>query len=555
MRPEGVTVAREMDQSPEQHLGCPACTDAPAPSDPTAVADRAPSASGWTRRSMLQLGMVTGVGAATMRMSPAFAAAVRATDTTSRSARAATVTPQPFAQQLSWPVPPIITRAQWGCNEALRKPGQSYDSVVEKIVVHHTVTPNDPSDPAAVVRSVYEYNVSGVYIDIAYHMLIDQHGQIYEGRWAQNYPPGAAHIGENSARQSVQGAATLGHNPRTFAVAMLGTFTDILPTPEAMSTLTTILTWKCARWGIDPLASTAYVNSEGGVEVFPDIIGHRSVVPTICPGDPIIGRLSSIRGAVSTRIRSGIFGYWVATSDGSAQTFGDVPDVGDTRRLGIPSVIQAIVAHPSGLGYWMLGTDGGIFTFGAARFFGSMGGRRLAAPVIGMTVTHTGNGYWLLAADGGIFSFGDARFFGSTGAMHLNQPVVAMAATPTGNGYWLLGRDGGIFCFGDASFYGSTGGIHLNQPVIAMCPTATGKGYWLLASDGGIFCFGDAGFFGSGPGRGLRSRAVAIATTTTGRGYAILAADGTVLAFGDAQSYGNASGNVVGFAARLRPKA
>lgn len=545
-----------MDQSDEQHAGCPACTDAAAPSGEVEVeVEGAPeSGSGWTRRSLLQLSMAAGVGAAGVRMSPAFAAAVGALDAPG-SVHAPAIAPGPSSQQLSWPVPSIVTRAQWGCNEALRKGGQSYDSVVEKIVVHHTVTPNNPSDPAAVVRSVYEYNVSGVYIDIAYHFLIDQFGRIYEGRWAQNYPAGAPHIGENSSRQNVQGAATLGHNPRTLAVAMLGTFTDILPTPEAMSALNTVLAWKCARWGIDPIASTAYLNSDGGIEVFPDIIGHRKVVPTICPGDPIIARLSSIRDQVSTRIRGGIFGYWVAGSDGSTQVFGDLPDVGDPRRLGIRSVIQAIVAHPSGLGYWALGTDGGVFTFGPARFFGSMGGTRLNQPVIGMAVTRTGNGYWLLARDGGIFSFGDARFFGSTGAIRLNQPVVAMAATPTGNGYWLLARDGGIFSFGDAKFFGSTGGIHLNQPVIAMAPTPTGRGYWLLARDGGIFCFGDATFFGSGPGRGLRSPAVAIASTTTGRGYAILAADGTVLPFGDAQSFGNASGNVVGFAARLVPRA
>jgi hypothetical protein len=507
----GVTVAKQMDQSDEQHAGCPACTGAAQPAGGVEVGGAAESGSGWTRRSLLQVSMAAGAGTAAVRMSPAFAAAVRALDAPG-SRKASAATPSPFAQQLSWPVPAIVTRAEWGCNEALRKGGQSYDNVVEKIIVHHTVTPNDPSDPAAVVRSVYEYNVSGVYIDIAYHFLIDAHGRIYEGRWAQNYPPGAPHIGENSARQNVQGAATLGHNPRTLAVAMLGTFTDILPTPEAMSALNIVLAWKCARWGIDPIASTAYRNSDGGIEVFPDIIGHRSVVPTICPGDPIIARLSSIRGQVSTRIRDGIFGYWVAGSDGSTQVFGDLPDVGDPRRLGIRSVIQAIVAHPSGLGYWALGTDGGVFTFGAARFFGSMGGTRLNQPVIGMAVTRTGNGYWLLARDGGIFSFGDAKFWGSTGAIHLNQPVIAMAPTPTGNGYWLLARDGGIFCFGDAKF------------------------------------------FGSGPGRGLRSPAVAIASTTSGLGYAILAADGAVLAFGDAQSYGNAVGSAVGFAGRLVPR-
>src|SRR6202035_4365473 len=44
-------------------------------------------------------------------------------------------------QDLSWPVPPIVTRAEWGADEHLRKAAPDYDSVVEKLIVHHTVTP------------------------------------------------------------------------------------------------------------------------------------------------------------------------------------------------------------------------------------------------------------------------------------------------------------------------------------------------------------------------------------------------------------------------------
>jgi hypothetical protein len=533
-----------MEQRDGLHHECPNC--APSRESPPA---------GWSRRSLLGLGLAAGVGAATARISPSFAGTVGPADREVDAPGAALVH-SALARQPNWPVPKIVTRAQWGCNEALRKPGHQYNSVVEKIVVHHTVTPNNPADPAAVVRSVYLYNVSGEYIDIAYHFLIDQYGRIYEGRWARDYPAGVPHTGENSLHANVQGAATLGHNPRTIAVAMLGTFTDILPTPAALSSLVTVLTWKCARWGIDPRGSTPYTNSDGGVEVFPNILGHRAVYATICPGDPITARLALIRDQVAARLRDGTFGYWIAAANGRTLAFGDVPDVLDPRRLGLSSVIRAIVAHPSRRGYWALGTDGGVFTFGTAPFFGSMGGRRLNQPVVGMASTRTGNGYWLVARDGGIFCFGDARFFGSTGAIRLNQPIVAMEPTPSGNGYWLVARDGGVFCFGDARFFGSTGAIRLNQPIVAMSVTPKGSGYWLVARDGGIFCFGDARFFGSGPGRGLRVPAVAVSATTSGLGYALLAADGTVLAFGDARSYGNATGvgPVVGFAGRLLPK-
>ena len=51
-----------------------------------------------------------------------------------------------FRRHLDWPAPRIVTRAQWGANEGLRKPGQIYDSSISKFVVHHTGTPNDITD-------------------------------------------------------------------------------------------------------------------------------------------------------------------------------------------------------------------------------------------------------------------------------------------------------------------------------------------------------------------------------------------------------------------------
>jgi hypothetical protein len=500
-------------------------------------------------------GAAAGAGAAALRMTPAFAESPSQIEHEVSPPDAAVARPA-LTPQPNYPVPPIVTRAQWGANEAVRKPGQSYNSIVEKLVVHHTVTPNNPSNPAAVVKSVYDFDIGGVYIDICYHFLIDAQGRIYEGRWARDYPAGTPHTGENGAHQSVQGAATLGHNPNTISVAMLGTFTDVLPTAAAMNSLVTVLAWKCARWGIDPFGSTPYTDADNVVQVFPNIIGHRAVVPTTCPGDPILSRLPSIRQQVAARMRNGTFGYWIAASTGRVGSYGDVPDLGDPQRLGIGDPIRGIAAHPSRMGYWAVGVDGGIFTFGNARFFGSMGGTRLNRPVIGMAPTPSGNGYWLLASDGGIFSFGDARFYGSTGAIHLNRPVIAMAPTPTGRGYWLLAGDGGIFSFGDARFYGSTGGIRLAQPIVAMAPTPSGRGYWLLARDGGVFSFGDARFAGSGPQRGLRVPAVTLLPTTSGHGYAIVAANGAVLSFGDAPNYGSATnlGPVVGATGRLLPR-
>jgi hypothetical protein len=45
----------------------------------------------------------------------------------------------------------MVTRAV-GANEALRGGAPRLRLVVEKLIVHHTATPSDPSDPAAVAR-------------------------------------------------------------------------------------------------------------------------------------------------------------------------------------------------------------------------------------------------------------------------------------------------------------------------------------------------------------------------------------------------------------------
>jgi hypothetical protein len=366
------------------------------------------------------------------------------------------ITPRP-----DWPIPGIITRAQWG-GPSRAGAGQSYDSPVTKLVVHHTVTPNNPPNPASDVLGIYRYHVSGSapdpYIDIAYNWLIDQYGNIYEGRWAADYPPGAAHTGENAQGQNVHGAHSGSANTDTIGVALLGTFNgSVAPTDAAIDGLVRLLSWKCARWGIDPLGADVYLPGQDG-RVFPNICGHRDVTATTCPGDQFFVMLNDVRDRVSLRLRTGTDGSWIVGRAGKVWPLGDMPDLGDPQRDHTRNPIVGLAAVPRSVGFWAVGSDGGIFSYGSARFFGSTGDLRLKAPVVGMAVTPSGNGYWLVASDGGIFTFGDAPFFGSTGALRLVAPVVTMNATATGRGYALLAADGGIFTYGDAPFQGSGSG-------------------------------------------------------------------------------------------------
>jgi len=491
-----------------------------------------------SRRTALQLGV--GAGATTIA-APYLGRLPRAVFGLGRGTAA--------VQNPNWPVPPIVTRAQWGANEALRKPGQLYNNPVTKLIVHHTASPNDITDYPALLRSVLAYETSQEYIDVAYNWLIDPSGNIYEGRWAQDYAPGAPHTGEKNGA-NVQGGHAIYHNVDSIGIALLGTYDNVSPSPAMTNALITLLTWKCARWGIDPNGASTYYAGNGAVENLANICGHRDTSSTDCPGQLVEPMLPSLRNQVAARLTGG--SYWIASGAGQVVAFGGAPQVG-----GFGGRMSGFAGQPSGQGCWLTAPDGAVFSFGTARYHGGLNTVGLAAPIIGMASTPSGNGYWLVGADGGIFRFGDAKFFGSTGGTRLNAPVLGMVATTTGNGYWLYARDGGVFTFGDAKFMGSTGGLRLNAPVVSMAVRPQGDGYWLLGADGGIFTFGKARFRGSGANTPTSARAVAMLPSTTGNGYVILRNDGSVEAFGDAPNMGGAngliSGGAIGIAGKLKP--
>lgn len=447
--------------------------------------------------------------------------------------------------------PRVVRRSDWGADEGLRRGPAQYDNRVSKLVVHHTATPNRPADPAEWLRRIYDFQVAGVYTDIAYHFLVDHRGRVYEGRYAREYARHEEPDGEDALGRSVRGAATGGFNVGTVAVALLGDFTTDDPTPAALDALVDVLAWKCTRWGIDPLGAEPYPSTTRGWVAVPNIAAHQDCKVTLCPGAGVAGRLVDVRNRVARRMRNrGAGGYWVITATGRTVAFGDVPSF---RGVALAAPIQAAAAHPAGNGYWLAGADGGVFAFGDAAFHGSLGGRRLNAPVTAMAATPTGDGYWLTSADGGVFAFGDAGFHGSVATQRLNSPVLAMSPTPSGRGYWLAGADGGVFAFGDAGFHGAVSHARLNAPVVAIAATPSGRGYWLAGADGGVFAFGDAGFHGSWARR-LRGTVVAMVASSSGRGYALLASDGRIAAFGDAPHHGHelALAQPVAIAGRLR---
>lgn len=193
--------------------------------------------------------------------------------------------------------PPVIPRSRWGADESMRRGSPSLARIT-RMVVHHTVTPNDDPDPASTVRAIHAYHVrANGWEDIGYNFLIDASGRVYEGRWARNYGPGEVPTGESTDGLGVVGAHAADNNTGSVGVALLGDFSRRAPSAAAMESLAGLLAWKADRHGVDPLGSTTW----SGGRTLPTIVGHRDAGRTSCPGDQLYARLGGLRHDVAAR--------------------------------------------------------------------------------------------------------------------------------------------------------------------------------------------------------------------------------------------------------------
>ncbi len=174
--------------------------------------------------------------------------------------------------------PGVISRAQWGADESLMTWPPEY-AFPKKIIIHHTVTMNYDPDPAATVRSIYYYHaVSLGWGDIGYNYLVDWHGNVYEGRAGGN---------------GVIGGHALGWNTGTIGISNMGNYDVAGITPEMYYGLAWIMTIKANENQIDPWGAAPM----NGVTV-PNIIGHRDVNQTSCPGQYLYAQIPNLRNSV-----------------------------------------------------------------------------------------------------------------------------------------------------------------------------------------------------------------------------------------------------------------
>ncbi|MBD3270090.1 hypothetical protein GF376_01035 [Candidatus Peregrinibacteria bacterium] len=161
----------------------------------------------------------------------------------------------------------------------------SYPESIEKIVIHHTATTKHLDDPARAIRDIYYWHTkSKGWGDIGYNYIIDTNGNIYEGRYGGEMVVGA-HAGRG--------------NHGSIGIAVLGNYQESEPPKVVLDAIQKIVDEKTQQYGIDPLGATPFRG-----EKYPNIMGHREIGSTSCPGEYLFQKLPDIRTKAAANFKN-----------------------------------------------------------------------------------------------------------------------------------------------------------------------------------------------------------------------------------------------------------
>ncbi|MEV0494589.1 FG-GAP-like repeat-containing protein [Streptomyces atratus] len=220
------------------------------------------------------------------------------------------------------PRPPMVTRAQWGADETIVQCPTVYSPAVKAVIVHHEAGTNTYSctQSAAMIRSIQAYHVKTQgWGDIGYNFVVDKCGRIFEGS-------------KGGADLPVKARHTLGFNPDTVGISLLGNMETAKPTRAARAAIARIAGWKLGQYGADPLSRTTltaeFDNGKytAGQQVEVDrIISHRDVMATACPGANLYTQLPKLRTAAAGPTASAAPATADVNRDGTADLTAGTP--------------------------------------------------------------------------------------------------------------------------------------------------------------------------------------------------------------------------------------
>jgi hypothetical protein len=268
-----------------------------------------------------------------------------------RTQAAAVAAGVPLIDGTTVPVP-YLSRAAWGADESLRFkngvefwPPEYYPT--QTLTVHHTAGANNDPNPAATVRAIYhDQAIVRDWGDIGYHFMIDQAGQVYQGRYTGTsaLPGFWPQVGVDGRPLMGVGAHVKGYNAGNVGICLMGDLTSQQPTAAARNSLVLLLAglWRVCR--LNPLGTTAYVDPVSGASrTGATISGHRDWAATACPGDAFYPNLRSVVADAAQ-----IIGPAPRTSPPRASTAATRPPLEPPTGIptGPPSTLEPVPGAP-----------------------------------------------------------------------------------------------------------------------------------------------------------------------------------------------------------------
>jgi hypothetical protein len=183
----------------------------------------------------------------------------------------------------------MIEQSEW--REGL--PDPDYERIytdVHNVIIHHSAGSNIDTNYAGIVRNIYIWHteIRG-WSDIGYNYLVAPDGTIFKGR-----DPGSLE------QDDVLGAHFCASNSGTMGICVMGTYTEIAPTSDAMTSLKLLVNWKLGKDSLDPVGSYPHVLNTA----LPVIAGHRDGCATECPGEILYNMLNDFRYEVQDLFRA-----------------------------------------------------------------------------------------------------------------------------------------------------------------------------------------------------------------------------------------------------------
>lgn len=207
-------------------------------------------------------------------------------------------------------VPDIVTRAEWGADESIKRTTGNCERSfwpARQLFVHHTAGSNNDPHPMATMRAIYHYHtVTRGWCDIGYTFVIAPDGRLFEGRWARPYAPWEVHTGETVDGRVVTGAHVENFNSGSVGVSLMGNLSATSISRAARRSLVGLLAWEAGRRDLHPRAMHTYRNPDTGLTRRLHVIaGHRDAGQTECPGNHLYDILPGLRRRVAAVIGDG----------------------------------------------------------------------------------------------------------------------------------------------------------------------------------------------------------------------------------------------------------